>query len=53
MQVKAYAVRSGTEPLSPMTIERRAPGPADVAIQILYCGVCHSDLLRHAANGVE
>ena len=31
-------------PLGPMTIERREPGPTDVAIDILYCGVCHSDL---------
>ncbi|PZQ50513.1 MAG: hydroxyacid dehydrogenase [Rhodovulum sulfidophilum] len=32
-----------------MTIERRAPGATDVAIEILYCGVCHSDL--HTARG--
>lgn len=32
------------EPLSPMTIERREPGPHDVVIEILYCGVCHSDI---------
>jgi uncharacterized zinc-type alcohol dehydrogenase-like protein len=49
MQVKAYAARSAAEPLSPIMIERRAPGPTDVAIQILYCGVCHSDL--HTARG--
>jgi uncharacterized zinc-type alcohol dehydrogenase-like protein len=42
--VKAYAAPSATERLGPTTIERRAPGPRDVAIDILYCGVCHSDL---------
>jgi uncharacterized zinc-type alcohol dehydrogenase-like protein len=40
----AYAAKSATEPLAPFTIERREPGPDDVQIDILYCGVCHSDL---------
>ncbi len=40
----AYAARSNTTPLSPFTLERREPGPKDVDIEILYCGVCHSDL---------
>lgn len=40
----AYAATSPTEPLSPFSFERRAPGDEDVAIDILYCGVCHSDL---------
>jgi alcohol dehydrogenase (NADP+) len=44
MQTKAYAVQSATDPFSPIAIERRAPGEKDVAIDILYCGVCHSDL---------
>ncbi len=35
---------SGKENLKPYTFERRNPGPHDVAIDILYCGVCHSDL---------
>ncbi len=42
--IKAYAATSPTSKLAPMTIERREPGPSDVQIQILYCGVCHSDL---------
>lgn len=42
--VKAYASQSATTPLLPFTIERRDPKPHDVQIQILYCGVCHSDL---------
>lgn len=41
---KAYAAQSATTPLESWTIERRNPKPHDVLIQILYCGVCHSDL---------
>ncbi|WP_219216956.1 NAD(P)-dependent alcohol dehydrogenase [Variovorax boronicumulans] len=40
----AYAARSATTPLSPFTFERRTPAARDVAIDILHCGVCHSDL---------
>lgn len=43
-QTSAYAAESATQPLGPFTIERRAPGPHDVQIDIRYCGVCHSDL---------
>jgi uncharacterized zinc-type alcohol dehydrogenase-like protein len=43
-QTFAYAAPSATQPLAPLTIERRAPGPHDVQIDIAYCGVCHSDL---------
>ena len=49
MQTKAYAAQSATTPLAPFTIDRREPGPKDVALEILYCGVCHSDL--HTARG--
>ena len=49
MQTKAFAAQSPTTPFAPATIERREPGPKDVAIEILYCGVCHSDL--HTARG--
>ncbi len=41
---KAYSARSATSPLAPTTIQRRNPRPQDVQIEILYCGVCHSDL---------
>ncbi len=41
---KAYAAFDATSPLGPFTLERREPGPTDVQIEILYCGVCHSDL---------
>ena len=44
MKTNAYAARSATEPLAPWTLERRATGKRDVAIDILFCGVCHSDL---------
>ena len=44
MTTKAYAAPSATEPLGPLAITRRAPGPTDVEIDILFCGVCHSDL---------
>ncbi len=44
MPTKAYAAPDATTPLGPTTINRRAVGERDVAIDILYCGVCHSDL---------
>ncbi|WP_205877067.1 NAD(P)-dependent alcohol dehydrogenase [Mycobacterium camsae] len=42
--VSAYAATSATEPLSKTTIERRDPGPHDVAIDIKFAGICHSDI---------
>jgi uncharacterized zinc-type alcohol dehydrogenase-like protein len=42
--VKAYSTPSAKSPLGPATISRREPTPTDVKIEILYCGVCHSDL---------
>jgi uncharacterized zinc-type alcohol dehydrogenase-like protein len=41
---KAYAARSASTPLAPFTIPRRSPRPQDVQIEILFCGVCHSDV---------
>jgi len=41
---RAYAAGSATSGLAPISIQRRAPGPQDLQIEILYCGVCHSDL---------
>jgi alcohol dehydrogenase (NADP+) len=41
---KSYAAQSATTPLAPWTFDRRDPKPHDVQIEILYCGVCHSDL---------
>ena len=40
----AYAASAAGKPLAPFTIERREPGPHDVVIDILYCGICHSDI---------
>ncbi|ORA82830.1 NAD(P)-dependent alcohol dehydrogenase [Mycobacterium malmoense] len=42
--VSAYAATSATEPLTKTTIDRRDPGPHDVAIDIRYAGICHSDI---------
>jgi uncharacterized zinc-type alcohol dehydrogenase-like protein len=41
---KGYAAQSADAPLAPFSFERRDPGPTDVRIDILYCGVCHSDI---------
>lgn len=41
---KSYAAQSAKSALTPFTINRREPGPRDVVIDILFCGVCHSDL---------
>jgi uncharacterized zinc-type alcohol dehydrogenase-like protein len=40
----AYAAFDRTAPFGPFGIDRREPGPRDVEIDILFCGVCHSDL---------
>lgn len=44
MTTKAYAAQNAKSPLAPYAISRRAPVSTDVQIEILYCGVCHSDL---------
>ncbi len=44
MPTRAYAAQSATSPLTPHDINRREPTATDVEIDILYCGVCHSDL---------
>ena len=41
---KGYAAQSADSPLAPHAFTRRDPGPTEVTIDILYCGVCHSDL---------
>jgi alcohol dehydrogenase (NADP+) len=43
-KAKAYAAASAKSPLFPTTIPRRDPGEHDVQIEILFCGICHSDL---------
>ena len=42
--VKAYSVSSATSPFASTTIARRDPTEHDVQIEILFCGICHSDL---------
>jgi uncharacterized zinc-type alcohol dehydrogenase-like protein len=42
--VKAFGTSAADADLAQMNIERREPTPKDVEIEILYCGVCHSDL---------
>ena len=49
MKTIGYAAQSAETPLAPFTFERRELRDNDVAIDILYCGVCHSDL--HTARG--
>ena len=41
---KAFAAQSASSRMAPHTLQRRSPRPQDVQIEILYCGVCHSDL---------
>jgi alcohol dehydrogenase (NADP+) len=43
-QAKAYSVSSATSAFAPTTISRREPTDTDVQIEILFCGICHSDL---------
>ncbi len=40
----AFAAQSATSDLAPFTIERREPLPKDVELEVLFCGVCHSDI---------
>ena len=44
MKVPAYAAPAASKPLVPFTIDRREPRPDDVQMEILFCGICHSDI---------
>ena len=44
IEAKGYAAAAVHEPLTPFQFERRDVGPHDVRIEILFCGVCHSDV---------
>lgn len=46
MNVLGYATHSPTDALVPYRFERREPRADDVVVEILYCGVCHTDLHR-------
>jgi uncharacterized zinc-type alcohol dehydrogenase-like protein len=41
---RAYGTKAATAPLGPMGIKRREPRAQDIQIEILYCGICHSDI---------
>src|SRR4051812_6548186 len=43
-RTNVFSALSATTPLAPSTIDRRDPQPTDVQIEILFCGVCHSDI---------
>jgi uncharacterized zinc-type alcohol dehydrogenase-like protein len=45
MEVKAYAIQAEGQGLEPFTIERREPGPEEVLVELMYCGICHTDLV--------
>src|SRR3954467_6105911 len=44
LKTPAYAALAAGKPFAPFTVERREPGPREVLIDILFCGVCHSDV---------
>jgi uncharacterized zinc-type alcohol dehydrogenase-like protein len=44
IKTQGFAAQSATGPLTPYSFERRDPGALDVQIEILFCGVCHSDI---------
>jgi alcohol dehydrogenase (NADP+) len=44
LPTRGYAAKSATDPPTPFSFVRREPRPHDVLIEILYCGVCHSDI---------
>ncbi|HSY20345.1 MAG TPA: alcohol dehydrogenase catalytic domain-containing protein, partial [Candidatus Acidoferrales bacterium] len=41
---KAYAALNATAPLAPFSFQYRDPGAHEIEIQILYCGICHTDV---------
>jgi uncharacterized zinc-type alcohol dehydrogenase-like protein len=47
--VRAYGATSATSPLGPLQIQRRAVGPNDVSLDVLYCAICHTDI-HYARN---
>src|SRR6202795_2375660 len=53
-KAKAFSAASATSPLASTTIPRRDPTEHDVQIEILFCGICHSDLhqVRNEWSGI-
>ncbi|TCR62971.1 alcohol dehydrogenase-like protein [Bosea sp. BK604] len=50
LQVRGYAALQANAPLTPFSFQRREVGPHDVRIEILYAGICHSDLHQAHAD---
>jgi uncharacterized zinc-type alcohol dehydrogenase-like protein len=48
IKTRGYAVMAAGEPLQPFEFERREPGNDDVLLEVLYCGICHTDLVLAA-----
>src|ERR1019366_1250350 len=44
LQAKGYAASKAKASLGPFKFERREPGDNDILIDILYCGICHTDI---------
>jgi len=44
LATRGYAVKSPSSKFEPFNFERREPGPNDLLIEILHCGICHSDI---------
>lgn len=51
LETYGYAIKEANGTLAPFKFQRRTPGANDVVIEILYCGICHSDLLS-ASNSM-
>lgn len=49
LPTKAYGAQSAAAPIAPLEISRRDPGPHDVLFDVLFCGVCHTDI--HMSRG--
>lgn len=49
MKTRSWAALAADKKLEPFTVDRREVGPADVLIEVAYCGICHSDI--HQARG--
>ena len=51
IKVHGYGAVNPQAPIAPIDFERREVGPKDVKIDILYCGVCHSDIHMVRSEG--
>jgi len=48
-KTKAYGTASATSPFGALEVPRRNPAPGDVQLDLLFCGICHSDI-HHARD---